>query len=116
MADRKSGYEKAAEASGASSTSAPVIPPPATNTNGLPPAERKARKPHTVRKLDDDLRATSQVMAILEKFPVRTALRIVRNIVEKLHDKDAEVPKISNLSDDRPPTLTIPGLEERDHA
>lgn len=80
MADKKTGFEKAAEAQ--QTSTAAVTSAAATTGNG-------EKKKHTVRKRDNDLLAMNRIDAILEKFSVHTAARILRYCTDKQLERQA---------------------------
>lgn len=121
MADKKTGYEKAAEAQAATE---PKV------QNGLPPAERKERKKVTIRKPQDDVRAINQIDAIVEHLPPQQAIQVLDYVRSKYIQKQmvamqsAGPPRTYNTAcqermpghiPGRPETMTIPQLQERDH-
>lgn len=124
MADRKSGYEKAAEAT-AQSNADPAKP---VVTNGLPPAERKERKKVVIRKPQDDVKAINQIDAIVESLPPQQAIQVldyVRSKYIQMAAMQSAAPRVFDGHQQermpgsipgRPETLTIPQLQERDHA
>ena len=108
----KSGYYKAAEAQASQ-------PAAATSSEKKADEEKptKAKKPP--RKIDDDLRATSQIMDILRKFSPMIARRILRTCGEKIEEHDGNIPKYVDDPRRLPGgdlyTAPLPGLEDRDH-